>query len=476
MKPKRVIFVEPMPSGAVSFSYFLRKWPMLGCLTMATMLRDRGHSVTVYDENLTGSVLDDAEAFAEMLNADFVGLTALTSSISRAYTIAGRLKQERMKGKLAIGGPHVTFMFEEALQYFDCVVRGEADTVITRLVEDDEAANGIIVGEHLADLDMLPTPDFRLIHRHEQLWKRSILNGCKYCAVTKMYGRRYRFRSPQRVMEDLRFYCDQGFRTFFFYDDNFTANHARSKELMRMMCGLRIRWNAQTRVDFPWADPNSRTKVDTELMKLMEASGVHQLFIGYETIDDATAKSWDKGYKGDEPLAARLAQDTALINSMGTRIHGMFVLGPQHGVDTMAALVEFGKGIRLDSFQMSILTPFPGTEIMEAMRGDLIFRNFPDDWRYFDGAHLTFHHKKAGNRAIHEALVQYHVKFYLSLHNQFEALRRLVIPPRDFGRKIVRLAQDIVLVRRTLNNWKADNVEFLSETARRGGKYLLPEE
>ena len=486
---KRVIFIEPKPNRDIAYAFYLRKWPLLGTTTMATMLHQRGHEVKVYSENISGSVLDDDQVLGDLLDADFIGVTALTSSIARAYEISQQLRKAGCRARLAIGGPHVSFLPQEALQFFSNVVRGEGENVIVPLVEEEHPPTGIIDGTPVENLDDLPTPDLSLMHKYENLWKTSLWkdayevplatargcpHNCRYCAVTPMYGRKCRFRSPEKVLEDLTFYHKQGFRSFFFYDDNFTADRRRTRRLLELITPLGIRWNSQCRIDFPWVDPVSRSEIDKDLMKAIKQSGGDVMYIGYETIDDDTAKHWGKGYKGAQPLIDKMEQDTRILHDYGVWIHGMFVIGPQHDADTFRTIVNFALRNGIDSIQMSILTPFPGTQIFEDMKDNLVFRNFPDDWRYFDGAHATFHHKKMGNKALHEAMMYYHRKYYHGVLHQWDRLRRLLFARGKFGRKLVSGVRLAAMVRRMFKLWEAETAEFLKETGKRGQQFLHP--
>jgi len=487
---KRVVFIEPKPNRDIAFAIYLRKWPLLGAATMGTMLHRRGHDVKVYSENISGSVLDDDRVFGDLLEADFIGLSALTTSVGRAYEISKRLRKAGCRARLAIGGPHVSFMPEEALEFFPHVIRGEGENIVVPLVEDEHPPAGIIDGSPVLNLDDLPTPDLSLMYMHENLWKASLWkdayevplstargcpHNCRYCAVTPMYGRKCRFRSTAKVLEDVMFYINQGFRSFFFYDDNFTADRHRALELLELLTPLGIRWNSQCRIDFPWIDPVSRTQIDKPLMKAVKQSGADVMYIGYETIDEATAKDWGKGYKGAQPLIDRMEQDTRILHDYGVWIHGMFVIGPQHDADTFQNIVNFALRNGVDSLQMSILTPFPGTEIMEDMKDSLVFRNFPDDWDYFDGAHATFHHKKMGNQALQEAMIHYHRKYYHGVLHQWDRLRRLLFAPGKFHRKLISGVRTATKVRGMLNTWEAETADFIKQTGERGIQFLKPE-
>ena len=491
IKRKKVAFIEPQAGRDLAYGYYLRKWPLLGCTIMATMLQQRGHDVKVYNENVSGSVLEDDAVLAELLEADFIGVAALTASVARAYQIAHALQKAGARARMVIGGPHVSFMPQEALQHFSYVVRGEGETVIAQLVEDEHPPNGIITAPPVENLDDLPTPDLTLMHKHDDLWKTSIWkdnyeiplatsrgcpHNCKYCAVTKMYGRKCRFRSPEKVLQDIKFYYDKGFRAFFFYDDNFTAHRARTKRLLELITPMGIRWNAQCRIDFPWIDPASRSQIDERLMGALRASGVDVIYVGYETIDDATAAGWNKGYKGSQPLVNKMEEDTRILHDFGVWVHGMFVFGPQHDLGTFGGIVDFALQNRIDSLQISVLTPFPGTQTMEEMKNDLIFDNFPHDWRYFDGAHATFHHKKLGNKLLHESLLEYHRKYYHGAIHQLDRFRRMIHGRGSPYRKLVTGVNMALMVRRMFKTWHTENDAFIEEVRKRGEHYLHPAE
>jgi len=486
---KRVVFIEPKAEASFAYGHFLKKWPLLGCLTLATILQKRGHDVTVYSENLTGSVLDDDDVIADLLDADFVGITALSTSVARAYQIATLLKDTGLKGRLVMGGSHASFMPEEALQYVPCVVRGEAETLIADLVESEQAPERLLTGLPVSNLDDLPTPELRLVYGHDQLWRTSLWkedyhvpmatargcpHGCSYCSVTEMFGRRYRTRSVDKVVEDIMTYYDRGFRSFFFYDDNFTGNRSRTRELLERIAPLDIHWIAQCRIDFPWIDPASRSRVDKDLMNAIKSSGVDLMVIGYETIDDQTARDWHKGYKGTRPLVKRMEEDTRILHDYGVWVHGAFVMGPRQDLNTFESVLDFSNRNLINSIQISLLTPFPGTKLMAKMKDDVIFKNFPHDWKYFDGAHLTFHHKKVGNKAMQEALLKYHRKYYHGAIHQWDRLRRMILGPGGIYKRAVRGVHSALRVRRMIKDWEAETAAFLEETARRGEHYLYP--
>ncbi|GAH77834.1 unnamed protein product, partial [marine sediment metagenome] len=205
------------------------------------------------------------------------------------------------KVPVVFGGTHPTFFPEEALNYGDYVLRGEAEKSILQLIKALEgelpldAVEGLSfkregevihnpMGERPKNLDELPIPDFSLMRGQHRMHiipmatSRGCPYHCNFCSVTDMFGHRYRFQSVERIIEELKLYRGRG---VFFYDDNFTANVAHTKELLNEMTrqNMQITWSAQVRAD---------VARDRELLDLMKHSGCLALFIGFESVNPET--------------------------------------------------------------------------------------------------------------------------------------------------------------------------------------------
>ena len=181
----RIRFAEPRPPGHTVYDHVLL--PRLGLPLMATMLAKRGHDAAVFCEMLTPIDVH------ECLSADLVGLSATTSTVPASYRLCD---QARAAGiDTVIGGPHVTFRVDEALDHARFVVRGEGHMTILELVEAIETGSGFdsILGlswrdehgeaHHNADrprcsqeeFESLPIPDLSFIRGHEKMGVKPIM-------------------------------------------------------------------------------------------------------------------------------------------------------------------------------------------------------------------------------------------------------------------------------------------------------------
>ena len=122
----------------------------------------------------------------------------------------------------------------------------------------DIAKNGgakIVAGKPVENLDDLPFPDFSLMHGFKKRLRYTPVSTsrgcpfeCNFCSVTAMFGRKYRFRSTESVIEEI---SRIKHRHIFFYDDNFDANKSRLKTLLTEMIRRKLTpgWTAQVRAD-----------------------------------------------------------------------------------------------------------------------------------------------------------------------------------------------------------------------------------
>ncbi len=292
---RRISFIEAGAPGLHVFSKFTIA--RVGTVLLSTILKEKGFEVKTFIEDIS----EPDWAFIE--NSDLVCISTLTSTAIRAYEIGEKLKSKGIP--VIMGGAHPTFMPEEALQY----------------------------------LETLPIPDFSLVHD----WKSSTVYpvstsrgcpfNCTFCSVIRMFGRKYRFKSTETILKELKYISSVSTATRFFVDDNFTANKQQTKKLLREMIAERLSstWSAQVRTD---------VAADTELLRLMADSGCHTVYIGFESINPKTLEEYNKKQALED-----IVNCVKTVKEHGLHIHGMFVLGAdaedfftQTGANTLVSM------------------------------------------------------------------------------------------------------------------------------------------
>ena len=423
---RKIVFIEPQAPNLHIFSQY--PLPRLGTLILGTMMKRRGFEVEVFVEDFRK--LD----FDIVASADLVGISTITSTAPRAYAIADRARAAGVP--VIMGGPHVTYLADEALEHADFVVRGEGEEALEAFIDARESGgdlsgvpnlsyrdrDGRIVhnpmGPRSADLDRIPFPDFTLLKPDAPgrrrlssipvLTSRGCPFDCSFCSVTGMFGRKYRFRSTENILEELRLYDDR--RNFiFFYDDNFAADPKRTRDLCEAMIreSFKFKWTTQVRAD---------VARDPELVRLMKRAGCHTLYIGFESVNPESLKGMKKSQ-----TVAEIARAVEVLRRHRIHIHGMFVLGfDQDDWETVRKTVKFAKKARLTSTQFLILTPLPGSEFYDRIAAENRIRFH--DWTLYDAHHVVFQPARFTLFDLQKAQIFAHRKFY-SLK---ESARRLL--------------------------------------------------
>ncbi|HNQ87533.1 MAG TPA: radical SAM protein [Verrucomicrobiota bacterium] len=433
-----MLFIEPTAAQVNIFSQFTL--PRLGSFILAGLVNRRGSwRARVFVEGRRR--FDLAAWMADHGRPEVVGISTITPTVKRGYALADECRALGLP--VILGGPHVTFLPDEALAHAPLVVRGEGESAMNALLDlwNDghvDAANpryaavpnlswkdaaGTIQHNPLApwimDLDALPVPDFALADGTAECLvggKKTVMVqtsrgcpfDCSFCSVTGMFGKRFRYRSVGSILDEFRRY-DTREHFIFFCDDNFTANRRRARELLEAMrtAGFRFQWSTQVRTD---------VGSDPDLVRLMKSAGCHTVFVGFESVNPRSLAEMKKGQSLDD---TRLA--IRVIQQAGIHIHGMFVFGFEgDDRDTVEATVRFAQQTRLTSVQLLILTPLPGSELYEHMRAEGRITSF--DWDLYDTHHVVFRPALLTPLELQQAQVRGHQRLY-SLP---ECLRKLV--------------------------------------------------
>lgn len=351
-------------------------FPVLGIITVAAL----------FPPDWEIEVIDEAiEAVNMEAEANLVGISTLTLDVCHAYELADQFRSRGIP--VLMGGMHPTAMPEEALSHADALVIGEAEGVFDRVLSDlkEGRMKGIYKSEKLPDLDQLPTPHYHLLrpkHRstlHSVQATRGCPHDCEFCSVTPFFGHQYRLRPVREVIADLEASLKQArSRTVFFVDDNIGGRADYAKELFRALIPLKIKWGSFASVVM--------TR-DEGLMRLASESGCIELFIGFESLSqaslDALHKSWVR--------ADKMREYVKIFHDYGIIVEGAFIFGhDDDGKDIFRRTVDFIQetGIQVPVF--GILTPYPATRMRARLEREGRLLPEATDWRLYDGSHVLF--------------------------------------------------------------------------------------
>ena len=330
----------------------------------------RDVDVRLIDENVEKTDINAA--------ADWVAISCMTASAPRAYEIADAFRRRGIP--VVMGGIHPSVMPDEASAHADAVVVGEAEPVWQEIIRD-LAGNRLkprYENFGLADMQGLPLPRRDLLQGGRYLTTnvvqtaRGCPNGCSFCSVSMVFGKRYRFRPIPEVIEEIR--SLRGWVGF--VDDNIVGHAGRAKELFEALIPLKIRWVGQG--DLSMAR-------DPELMSLAVRSGCQAMFVGLESVSQENLLATSKRPN----IGTDMGEAIRKIHKAGIEIIGSFVLGLDgDDKDVFKKTAEFAKAHKLVAAQFSALTPFPGTVVRRQLEQE--GRIMDHDWSAYTMSNVVF--------------------------------------------------------------------------------------
>ena len=394
----------------------------LGLLIIGEMLRrEKGCSVEVFDEKIKPVSMSDLEG------ADVVGISIQTIAAIRGYQLAEQIK-EQFKIPVVLGGVHATLNTNEALEHADYVVRNEGEYTFLELLEalennispDDIAGLSFKLGEDvyhnptrpfIDDLDSLPFPNWKLINGMYKT-KETAINvfvypmqvtrgcpfNCTFCSVTPTFGKKFRYRSIENVMEEIKTHWKIAQNLIFFYDDNIVANKRYFKNLLSALIDNNLvpsAWHSQMRAD---------VAEDDELIDLMMRTNCAAGTFGFESINPASLKEMKKGQTVD---LIEYCIDTMHDHNMF--VNGFFVFGFEN--DTSATIqesIKFAREKKIDLIGFMPLTPFPGTPHFEAIQDKIISKY----WELYDVQHVVYYPEQMTPFELYKESLDGYKKFY----------------------------------------------------------------
>ena len=449
MRKRKFVLVEPKSTHLHVYSRYTI--PRLGVILLGTMLRDRGWDVKVYIEDVSPVDMN------EVLSADIVGISTLTSTAPQSYNLGEIVRSHGIP--VIMGGTHVTFCPDEALDFSDYVVRGEGEETLFELLEamDGKGSFDAILGLSYwksgkkvhtpdrplkEDLDSNPIPDYGLVEGWSSNAIISIATSrgcpftCTFCSVPGMYGHGFRMHSIERVVEEIRV---NNPKYIFFADDLFTANRKRTKDLLRKMIeeGLTPQWGAQVRIE---------TAFDPELLSLMKESNCFNVFVGFESINPKTLDLFNKRQTYEKIVAS-----IKKFKEAGIRIHGMFVVGSDaDDKETIYETSRFAREHGLETIQLMILTPLPGSPDYDQFYATGNRELLSRDWSLYDGHHAVYRPKNMTAYELNVAAIDAMEEFY-SWKTIFGSVMR-----KDLISVIIQTSS-----KNLLKDWKKQNGEYI---------------
>ena len=315
---------------------------------------------------------------------DILVIFTSTPGFKNDVLLASDIKDSYPDILIGMVGPHTTALPKESLEQgknVDFVAIGEFDYTILEIAKGMPLSevkgvayrkgDKIIQNpkrEMIQNMDVLPSVldvykrDLTienyfigyLLHPYLSLYTgRGCPGRCTFCLWPQtIAGRRYRKRSASRVVEEMKRAKEMfpQVKEFFFDDDTFTADFKRAEEIAKGLGRLGITWSC-----------SSRANVPEKTLAIMKENGLRLLMVGIESGSDQILKNVKKGLTTNQ-----IKNFMKTCRKLGITTHATFVLGlPGETKETINQSIRFAQEIDPDTIQVSIATPYPGTELYD---------------------------------------------------------------------------------------------------------------
>lgn len=362
---------------------------------------EKDHEVFVIDNNVEKFNNEELKRRIKSIDPEIVGITSDTVSLKRAIEIANCVKAENPLTIVVIGGAHVNAWHDYVSRSYpfsvDVSVYGEGEDTAVELW--DRFSKGVSIKDVLGisypdrghvvtnpprdlikDINVLPLPARHLFPMKKYptelqsvadvmpIYSVNTSRGCpfscKFCSSNIVFGRKYRARNPESIVDEIEFLVSTyGAKGVYFREDLFTTSKIRvmkiCEEIVRR--GLDLRWFCESRVD----------TVDEELLCAMRDAGCGGVWFG---VEKGTQYMLD--YINKQVTIAQIETAFSLCKKVGIKTGASFMIGiPGETWHQMDMTVEFAKKLKADSSWFCIFVAYPTSELYEQVVRDKLWES-----------------------------------------------------------------------------------------------------
>ena len=412
--------------------------PPLGILYIAAYLKQTGrYDVSVIDaqvENLTHQQVGER---VHQLNPDVVGITTMTFTLLDTKKCMDEIRLRLPKVPIVCGGPHVVIFPEETIDPrglgADYAVIGEGemtmDSLLQHIALGKNGSKRIWQQESfIQDLDNLPFParEMTLIDKYFSVLcketptsnafsSRGCPFACSFCDRPAL-GKGFRAMTSTRVVDEMEWCVNNGIKELMFYDDTFSVSKKRVHDICNEIKKRGIAWqdeHGKWQRKLGWDVRTRVNVVDADLLKNMSEAGCERIHFGIESGVPRVIKELAKGITNEQ-----IEDAFALCKQYGIKTLAYFMMGsPTETQEDVDATLRLSRRIDPDFMQMTILSPFPATEIYHrAMREGLIKK---DIWKEYvltmnEDFRPPLWEEKFTRHELESQLRWFYKKFYLT--------------------------------------------------------------
>ena len=367
----------------------------LALLCLGGVLAERGINCQILDFNLDvrqnhelagERFFDYARMSILATGCRLFGITSLCANYPLALRLAALIKAAVPGSIVVFGGPQASSVYEQTLRKFpvvDMIVVGEGEETLCELLDALDSGDDLHAIKGLAfrtdddviftgprplieEMDSFPFPAYGLVRIEDYLEDdlsdyleieagRGCPFKCSFCSTSRMWKRQFRAKSPERLLDEMRFLNEgYGITRFGFVHDNLTVNPKYLKDLCETFIA-----NGSP---FQWSSSASLNTMKPEILDRMRASGCNGIFIGIETGSADVQRKIEKRLHLD-----KAEQVVRHAHQLGIRVDAAFIMGfPEEKRNDLDQTIRLALKLRkagVERVFFNLLAPLAGTSL-----------------------------------------------------------------------------------------------------------------
>ena len=373
MRFSRVLLV---PVAYYNSSYRPGDVPDLALGYLAEYLQANGVEYDTRAMNL-GYALEDLAKKIEMFQPDLIGIAMKSYRYKDSYALIRQIKDRFPTIPIVVGAAHISTEKEKVLQECEAIDYGivkEGEETVLELCKGKPLAEikGLIYREEekiiftgerpfRRDIQSLPWPKYEKFELKKYwypammaLSSRGCPESCTFCAVPLVSGKWWRFRTPENMMEEIKYWYEKGYRRIEFLDDNFTLDKNR---IMRF-CEL-LKKESFPGLVFNVPQGVRADRVNRELLQAMKDAHFASVSFGVEV---GNAKMLALVKKGETLETIERAIQDAI--DVGFDVHLNMMVGfPDQKLEDVEDTFNFALKFPVRWASINNAVPYLGTEL-----------------------------------------------------------------------------------------------------------------
>lgn len=264
-----------------------------------------------------------------------------------------------------------------------------------------------------------------LLHPYVSLYTgRGCPAKCTFCLWPQTIGgHQYRAKSPEAVGKEMaiaKSIWGDSVREYFFDDDTFTIDKKRVIAISEHLKKLNLTWSC-----------NARANLDYDTLKTLRDNGLRLLLVGFESGNQTVLDGVKKGIKLE--VARKFM---ANCNKLGIKVHGAFIIGlPNETRETIEDTIRFACEVNPHTIQVSIASPYPGTELYQQAQENGWFTN--GNLVASSGIQLsTLQYPNLSAGEIEDAVEQMYRRFYFRPRTIIPIVQEMLGDPQMLVRRL----------------------------------------